>query len=268
MNTCLNLLLSHKTSLPSKKFPELLKNHSDCLFELVQFLLEGNQLPLPTKHEGDESAPVAPKSLNECLQTLLKTKNGSDFEILIGSDKKHKFACHSFVLYARWPYFKRLLDSGMSETKSKKLSLPAPGKDCGMPPVFLRAILEVCYQGNLSSELRKDLSPSVAMQALATRDLYVDDSEDEQEERTFKHLIHFCQQQADSGLSVENCVDTYKVALELGVDAMAQKAKQLFVNNIKNVMKNPSQIETLFSLRESEQISLLWQAVFVISSKF
>lgn len=49
---------------------------------------------------------------------------------------------HSWVMYRRWPYFRRVIDSGMAEAATNILTLPA-----GFPPKLLESLVHFLYTG-------------------------------------------------------------------------------------------------------------------------
>jgi hypothetical protein len=49
---------------------------------------------------------------------------------------------HSWVMYRRWPYFRRVIDSGMAEAATNILTLPL-----GFPPKLLESLIHFLYTG-------------------------------------------------------------------------------------------------------------------------
>jgi hypothetical protein len=76
---------------------------------------------------------------NDALPDSLPTRNFT-ISTSTGSDTT---LVHDWLLYARWPYFKRMIDSGMSEATSQRLELPE-----GFP---LQIFLQYLYNGKIDS---------------------------------------------------------------------------------------------------------------------
>lgn len=265
----LAIMRKHRKMIPMKQLPQLLQavGHADLLMDLVQEIVhDDNTQELLQKISVAATKPSAgTKSVAEALAAIYESQAGCDFSIVIGSPsastKPVTIMCHAFVVASRWPYFSHVISADMREAHSSKLTLPAPGEDGGMHPVAVRAILDFVYLGKLRESTKKEFGPIVAMTLLACSDLYfssvADTSKDEATARYFDPLIAFAKHQVDHGLTYENCISTYTMAMQLGVEDVAKKAMKMIAMNLKRMYKDPAQQEQLKSL--SQDVPDMWQ---------
>lgn len=197
-------------------------------------------------------------SLEQALQHLLFTKNGADFTITIEGEMPVK--CHKFVLAARWPYFSKMANSGMRESAEMLLQLPATGSDCGMHPVVLQAILEVCYTGHITYETSMSFDPILALHLLATSALYL--HADDGTENTFEPLLELAELRISSGLNVDNCIEVFRIAFEIGRTEAASKAKALIIAN-RMACLAPVRVSEVLALPAAALSSLLQDLRFL-----
>jgi hypothetical protein len=106
---------------------------------IAQFPIEAFQVGLTTLVSHLSLQPI------NSLQTALKSRNESDplvpnFIVCVGGSKMG-VPVHDWLLYCRWPYFKRMIDSGMLEAENHTAELPS---DCTSDEVLL-AVLNFIY---------------------------------------------------------------------------------------------------------------------------
>ncbi|OWB67542.1 hypothetical protein B5S30_g2903 [[Candida] boidinii] len=95
-----------------KEFNGLLQNQEFCDFNIVP--VEGNIRP----NEVDQD----PIFIDKKDQAKF-AKSDDDQPIFIKSDP---ISVHKLLLIARWPYFKRMIDAGMSESETNQVFIPEP----------------------------------------------------------------------------------------------------------------------------------------------
>lgn len=259
IQACLSLLRRYRSRLPLPELPELLKIDPSQVLKLAQQLLQETSpdLEIVNANKSEES-----HSLSSSLKRLLKTKVDADFEIIIGD--QHVFKCHSFVLAARWPYFRHMLDAKMNEAQKMQLKIPAPAEDGGLHPVSLQAAIDVCYVGKVTKKTRAIFTPAHAIDVLSVKELYFDWADaslkrsDGDSYNTFDPLFAFAQVSAEKGLESSNAAELYTTALELHMDDLAQKALDVISSRLHEVWAHPTQREILLLLPQDKQLALLW----------
>jgi hypothetical protein len=281
----LYLLRKHKNSLPVKQLPALMKDHTEYMMDLMAELLS-------TDNANSNAPPIFKpqsgkcKSLTDTLVRLYKTREGADFNIVLkghndNTSNSSPMRCHSFVLHARWPYFRAMFDAGMREMQRATLELPSVGEDGGMHSLVMQAILDVIYLGAVQPNTIELFNPAVALQLLSVQELYLSsfNAKEQKQENgggggggngdgdgdamasAFLSLIEWATQLVDRGLNVDNCVEVYKTALEMQVEEVAERSKVVIVANIKRLMANPNHSAAILSLPHDVQLPLLWKCI-------
>lgn len=117
----------HSDDSMSSEFGSLLANEEFTDFEIIG--IEGNERPsLNSKFiERNEVQLDAP---------FQETHNDTFV-------KSNPLKVHTTILLARWPHFKRIITSGMQETKTNTLFIPEPIE-------WLKALMEYLYTNDLS----------------------------------------------------------------------------------------------------------------------
>ncbi|KAI8810624.1 hypothetical protein BJ742DRAFT_851670 [Cladochytrium replicatum] len=114
------------------------------------------------------------KALREVVEgygQYLFASRRSDFEIRVVSESGavlDRIPAHSFILVCQFKYFDKLLDSQMSESRSKDLEIAA------FDPTTLRAMLTFAYTGTLGPYLPQ--SPRAAVTILNAADYFGSDA--------------------------------------------------------------------------------------------
>jgi hypothetical protein len=91
-------------------------------------------VPAASSSAPSSSAPSTSKELK-----------GSDAE-----GEVHKVTVHEWLAYLHWPFFRRLLLSGLGEVQQKSIELPSD-----FPPRLLTNIITCIYRGNVDARMKK-----------------------------------------------------------------------------------------------------------------
>lgn len=141
--------------------------------------------------------------------------------------------CHSWVLYGRWPYFRRLVLSGLAETETKSMQVPDDTWTLGTCRAFLRYI----YTNNVGLfdggdvTLRHELLEYAALFELI--DL------DHEPNPAFSHLIEHCRAPLSLNVTVRTCVSSYKRLLQYGSSEQRSELITFMAKNITAIMSDP-----------------------------
>ncbi|OWB76547.1 hypothetical protein B5S32_g700 [[Candida] boidinii] len=95
-----------------KEFNGLLQNQEFCDFNIIS--VEGDIRPNEIEQE--------PIFINKKEESKFE-KSNDDQPIFI---KSNPITVHKLLLIARWPYFKRMIDAGMSESETNQVFIPEP----------------------------------------------------------------------------------------------------------------------------------------------
>lgn len=94
----------------------------------------------------------------------------TDFTIQVG--ESNSIRCHSFVLAARWEYFRTMLSMGGREFSEKTLCLPPAASEFGLSLAAVRVVIEFCYTGSVSDETVDKATADDLLCILSAQDLY------------------------------------------------------------------------------------------------
>eukprot|EP01122_Echinamoeba_exundans_P011079 TRINITY_DN4288_c0_g1_i1.p1 TRINITY_DN4288_c0_g1~~TRINITY_DN4288_c0_g1_i1.p1 ORF type:complete len:239 (-),score=26.39 TRINITY_DN4288_c0_g1_i1:31-747(-) len=131
-------------------FPKLLGKHSHKVMDLVASLIASADGPLEEATQDRAGKGALPLDETLCRMHESRNKDG-DFEIVLSGCEPRKV--HSIVLYSVWPYFRRMIDSGMKEKKARRLALPCAGEDGGMSEEVLDLTIELAYTRKMTADL-------------------------------------------------------------------------------------------------------------------
>lgn len=141
--------------------------------------------------------------------------------------------CHSWLLFGRWPYFRRLVLSGLAETESRSMQIP----DDTWSLATCRAFLRYIYTNNVGLfdggdvTLRHELLEFAAMFDLI--DL------DQVPTQAFSHLIEHCRAPLSLNVTVRTCVSSYKRLLQYGSSDQRLELITFMAKNITSIMTDP-----------------------------
>lgn len=138
----------------------------------------------------------------------------------------HEIKVHDWILYARWPWFRSLMNSGMEETLSKRATLPPntfsyPGLIAFI--YYLYAHQTDLYTPTLATELLFN-AEMFQLAELFTVPL--------KPHPAFDLLIRHCNTMLIHDLNVGNCIEKLKIAKEHGVKAAISNISHFIASNI------------------------------------
>lgn len=86
-----------------------------------------------------------------------------DFTLIINKQDKFELLCHSWILYARWPYFKAMIDAGLDEAREMKAQLSQD-----LHPNTLIVLIRFIYADRVTPEIKAILkaNPDIGAQLL------------------------------------------------------------------------------------------------------
>jgi len=191
--------------------------------------------------ESMKNSPIGKElSLKDTLSALFESKEESDWTITVstpsvGQDSlSNSFAVHSFVLYARWPYFQTMSGSNLTESRTKCLTLPSDLREGGLTKGALLALLKVIYCDEVSSHKPLDLLDGLSLQCNC--ELYQLQTD---MVTWFDELIRAA---TLSTISASNCVAYFTLAKELQMEWLATEALSCVVENWESLPKPLPQI--------------------------
>eukprot|EP01122_Echinamoeba_exundans_P008459 TRINITY_DN2809_c0_g1_i2.p1 TRINITY_DN2809_c0_g1~~TRINITY_DN2809_c0_g1_i2.p1 ORF type:complete len:647 (+),score=123.06 TRINITY_DN2809_c0_g1_i2:57-1943(+) len=256
MDVVINLLRKRRSEIGTQatRIPLLLGKHSDKALEFMGLVMSRQEeKPNAQTQTGADRPPSG--DLEQCLDSMFTTKVDADFEIAINGEQESIIA-HSFVLYARWPYFRHMFDSDLRHQEQRRLVIAGPNTEGGIPKHVLGAIIKFLYMGKEPAE--SDLDANGALQLLAVSGLYL--SRDD-EPQLFKSLVSWSSDRVNESLTLYNAVEVFRMAADLKLDQVAACAKGLIVENIQRFMKNDKRSNELKSL-PSELLFQLFDEAF------
>jgi hypothetical protein len=254
------LLQKHKEHLAphTASLQQWLGAHEAKFLSLVQLLLLPNdKLSEPITAEMLSSAKGNLLSVEETLIKLYECRGQGDFEIKIKGSKTAE-RVHSYVLYANWPYFRAMYDTGLKEKREGCLELPGVGEDGGMALEVLQLLIELCYKPDMPpQDLKKRLNAAVAMHVLSAADLYSRNHEDGSD-GVLDKLVELADTQVANGLTLDVCINVFKQATSYGLDEIAERAREMISQNIKALLADPKHRKEIRSLPSDMQWDLVW----------
>lgn len=209
------LLRKNKASLAAgiKNLPKWMGRFSDQALELAGKLISHEELrkPINIAELPQQKTKKKFMTIPETMVKLLRDESsggssssstsGAPFHVRVRGCPSRRV--HAFVLYSRWPFFRKMFDSGFKEKESRLLELPNQNEEGGMHPDVLEIILEFAYTGRLE-KAEKRVDHAVATQILHVADLYLDNYGDG--DNPFTPLIRLAQRQATGESLAEDFV--------------------------------------------------------------
>jgi len=110
--------------------------------------------------EALERTKISFLFISKDYKLLLKHKTYADFKIIATSEDNQAttFECHRHLLACRWPWFKRMLDSGLKEAAEGQLDFTPTQNDLGISIGFFQLLLQYFYTGETVQFDEVDLS--------------------------------------------------------------------------------------------------------------
>lgn len=169
------------------------------------------------------------------------------------SDSGHKIYCHDWILYARWPYFRFLVESGANEWSiSRTLSFP----DGTFHTQLLRWFVQYLYTNRVDGlEVDNDLIRllSVAQQFRLVRR----DSDRPVPVPGFEFLISTCANVFNQLCTLQNCVQKYRLSLEYGSETQQARIEKFIHEHFHTLLKDPTAGPELLGLG-SANLGRIW----------
>jgi len=170
-----------------------------------------------------------------------------DFHIHVGN---HSAACHSWVLFGRWPYFRRLVASGLAEATSMDMILP---DDCWSIGT-LRAFLRYLYTNNAGLFDPSDQTCTELLDSARLFDLVDIDSKPT---TGFTPLIEHCSAPSDCN-NITTAVASYQRLLLFGSESQKSKLISFVAENMHTIMSDDKQCAEFASLGDKACATILF----------
>jgi hypothetical protein len=170
------------------------------------------------------STSVMPHGI-ELLNPLPKDLH-PDFNIMLGDQA---ISCHSWVLFGRWPYFRRMMASGLGEVDSMTMSLP---DDCWSVST-MRAFLRYLYTNSVGLF---DTTDKTCMELLDNARLFDLLDVDNNPTPGFGPLIEHCTAPHSTNVTIRTAVSSYQRLLLYGSSAQRKQLRKFIAQNISSIM--------------------------------
>lgn len=142
--------------------------------------------------------------------------------------------CHSWVLYGRWPYFKRLIDSGLTEAKTRTMSFP----EATWGASTVRAFVRYLYTNNIG--LFEGSDGGARLELLEHAGLFDLVDFDGNPTPAFVPLIEHCRSPLTLNVTPKTSISAYKRLLTYGSSAQRQELIKFMADNIVQIMNDDS----------------------------
>jgi hypothetical protein len=169
------------------------------------------------------------------------------------SSDGHKLACHDWVLYARWPYFRALVASGSQEwILTRKIVFPSGT----LSRKAVRALLEFIYTNRIENIVENH---ETALQLLthAQRFQFIHLETPAVAYPGFETFFSATLSAFDKPCTLENCIDLYKLAKELGNDMYIFRVITFIAEHIRPILQHPKLAPQLLALG-SDALASIW----------
>lgn len=175
---------------------------------------------------------------------------------------------HKTVIWARWPYFRFMMDSGMAEANSGVLEL-GTREQSGLEIEAWIALLYFFY-----SDSPALFKPHTALQLLSFTDMYRITSLDVETGGTdpsaknadlkalpgFEHLLDTCKLLIDGMPTVDGAISLHRLALEYGNAQVLERTKRTIVANLPSIFRDEKLKSRFEELPVEEKYGLLEEA--------
>jgi len=165
-----------------------------------------------------------------------------DCNFTISTDDGTKVRVHDWVLYARWPYFQYLINSGFSESEEHQLELPSEVYS----PNLLRCFVRYLYTQEVDCF---DTDPlKLQLLRLAPQFNLVDLSTPPVPHPHFKRLLMHCRVALNGPCTLETCISQYKLMAEMGSSQQLNSVGRFILDHFPTISQNPQQFKQLKEL--------------------
>lgn len=231
----------------------LLAKDSDFAVKIMTRLLNPQSIKLPEYVERYPGWYLRERTESLYWSCVSKTKNPDiatvtpipqtlkcNFTIVSGDGQG--IECHDWILYARWPYFRHLVCSGLSEIANHRLELPSDT----FPFTLLQPFIQYLYTHGVDS-FDTD-SQKLSLLRHAPQFNLVDLSTPPLPDPHFKRLISHCRQVLNEPCTIESCVTLYKAMAELGSPQQLNTVGRFILDHFPTLSKQPSSLQELKKL--------------------
>lgn len=160
--------------------------------------------------------------------------------------------CHSWILYGRWPWFRRLISSGLAESSSMSMSLPDDCWSLNTVKAFLR------YLYTNSVDLFE--SGSSANELLETARLFDLLDVDNNPTPGFSSLIEHCSAPYSTNPTIKTAVSSYQRLLLYGSSSQRKILRKFIAQNIVQIMADEKLCAEFASLGPKVCSMILFQS--------
>lgn len=141
--------------------------------------------------------------------------------------------CHDWVLHARWPYFRDLVDSGASEfATDRKLVFPKA--------TFHRKTLQGFVQYLYTNTMDGFVGDDELLEVLSVAQMFKIASLDSPPVPLpgFDYLLMGCRNTFDQLCTLQNCVDKYMLSLEYGTERHQLRIEMFIHEHFHTLLKD------------------------------
>lgn len=177
---------------------------------------------------------------NRTCGSPLHPSLGCNFSIM--TDDGTSLRVHDWVLYARWPYFQHLINSGFSESEQHQLELPSDT----FSPELLKCFVRYLY----TQDVEPFDSDTLKLQLLRVAPQFnlVDLSSPPVPHPHFKRLLMHCRVVLNAPCTLESCVSQYKLMAEMGSSQQLNAVGRFILDHFPTISQNPQQLKQLKEL--------------------
>ncbi|XP_035691279.1 kelch-like protein 24 [Branchiostoma floridae] len=161
-------------------------------------------------------------------ELAIQRKTGEFLDVVVQVEGR-EFPCHRAVL-ATTPYFKAMLSSNLTESRSKVVRL------CGIDSISFSKILDFLYSGEI--RIGKDDVQDILQTAHMLQ---------------FDKILQYCREFIQDNLCPANCLGVMRLADMYGLSALKKSARNTAASNFSDV----TQDEEFLSLSPQELLDLL-----------
>lgn len=184
------------------------------------------------------SADKSTAQQNELIASLAPC----NFHII--SPDGYAIPVHDWLLYARWPFFRHIVDSGAEEwVQSKKIQIPTDT----FSRHTLRAFIKFIYTNRVDAATNND---AIALEVLLHAQRYnlADMNSPPIPHPTFVPLLSACEIVFDQVTTLENCADKYVMAKDYGREAHHHRIAVFIAEHFKELMAEPKTRDQILAL--------------------
>jgi hypothetical protein len=163
--------------------------------------------------------------------TLSSTR--SNFILSIDGQSEVELRVHDWVLW-RWPYFRRLISSGLEESRQSKASLPS-----SMPPAFLLSLLKFLYSGGSMDDIQMT-EDECRFTMTHGGEFGIVGIMDHDPLPGFQAWVAYCRPRAMGILNSSNCLTLLKRRLTIGSQPEIDEAVEFVAQEIPRMTSTPA----------------------------